>query len=136
VYELSHVVNFDVPSSPEDYVHRVGRTARAAAKGDAFMFVSPEEEANVRGIERAIGRTLPRLTLAGFDYSRRPAAKLEVPLHERQARVRTDRPQRRQTVYDARVGAAHPPGRRRDANESPSFGARFRRRQRYEPSAR
>ena len=74
VEDLSHVVNFDVPASPEDYVHRVGRTARAEARGDAFMFVSPEEEPDVRGIERAIGRQLPRLTLSGFDYSRRPAA--------------------------------------------------------------
>ena len=88
---LSHVVNFDVPASPEDYVHRVGRTARAEAKGDAFMFVSPEEESDVRGIERAIGRKLPRLTLDGFDYSRRPAAQLEIPLHERLARVRAER---------------------------------------------
>jgi ATP-dependent RNA helicase RhlE len=95
VDDLSHVVNFDVPASPEDYVHRVGRTARAEAKGDAFMFVSPEEEADVRGIERAIGRRLPRLTLAGFDYSRRPAAKLEIPRHERLARVRAERAHRR-----------------------------------------
>jgi ATP-dependent RNA helicase RhlE len=92
---LSHVVNFDVPASPEDYVHRVGRTARAEAKGDAFIFVSPEEEADVRGIERAIGRRLPRLTLAGFDYSTRPAAKLEIPLRERLARVRSGMAQRR-----------------------------------------
>jgi ATP-dependent RNA helicase RhlE len=92
---LSHVVNFDVPASPEDYVHRVGRTARAEAKGDAFIFVSPEEEADVRGIERAIGRRLPRPTLAGFDYSTRPAAKLEIPLRERLARVRSGMAQRR-----------------------------------------
>ena len=77
---LSHVINFDVPASPEDYVHRVGRTARAEAKGDAFLFVSPEEEANLRGIERAIGKRLPRVTLPGFDYTKRPAEKLEVPL--------------------------------------------------------
>lgn len=70
---LSHVVNFDVPASPEDYVHRVGRTARAEAKGDALIFVSPEEEGDVRGIERAIGRSLPRLTLPGFDYTQRPS---------------------------------------------------------------
>src|SRR5205814_554400 len=59
VEALSHVVNFDVPASPEDYVHRVGRTARAEATGDAYLFVSPEEEANLRAIERAIGKRLP-----------------------------------------------------------------------------
>jgi ATP-dependent RNA helicase RhlE len=77
VEALSHVVNFDVPKSPDDYVHRVGRTARAAATGDAFLFFSPEEEAAVRGIERAIGQRLPRLTLPGFDYAGTPAPRPE-----------------------------------------------------------
>jgi ATP-dependent RNA helicase RhlE len=88
---LSHVVNFDVPNSPEDYVHRVGRTARAEATGDAFLFVSPEEENDLRGIERAVGRRLPRVTLPGFDYTKRPAEKLEVPLATRLAAMRGQR---------------------------------------------
>jgi ATP-dependent RNA helicase RhlE len=75
VDSLSHVVNFDVPASPEDYVHRVGRTARADLEGDAFTFVSPEEEREVAGIERAIGRRLSRLTLPELDYARRSAEK-------------------------------------------------------------
>jgi ATP-dependent RNA helicase RhlE len=66
---LSHVVNFDVPDVPESYIHRVGRTARAASTGDAFTFVSNEEEPNLRQIEKALGRRLPRATLEGFDYS-------------------------------------------------------------------
>jgi len=136
VDDLSHVVNFDVPASPEDYVHRVGRTARAEAKGDAFMFVSPEEEADVRGIERAIGRKLPRHTLAGFDYSRRPAAKLETPLHERLARVRAERAHRRRAANEARVGALHRPGRRHDADGTVAFAARFRRQQRHHAAGR
>jgi ATP-dependent RNA helicase RhlE len=71
---LSHVVNFDVPNVAEDYIHRVGRTARASAKGDAVTFVSPEEENDFRAIERALEKKLPRLTLEGFDYNRpRPA---------------------------------------------------------------
>jgi ATP-dependent RNA helicase RhlE len=69
VEALSHVVNYDVPNSPEDYVHRVGRTARAGLTGDAFLFVAPEEEAQVARIERAIGKRIPRVTLAGFDYA-------------------------------------------------------------------
>jgi ATP-dependent RNA helicase RhlE len=88
---LSHVVNFDVPSSPEDYVHRVGRTARAEATGDAFLFVAPEEETHLRGIEKAIGRRLPRVTVPGFDYAKRPAEKLEVPLATRLAEMRAHR---------------------------------------------
>jgi ATP-dependent RNA helicase RhlE len=115
---LSHVVNFDVPSSPEDYVHRVGRTARAEAKGDAFTFVSPGEEADVRGIERVIGRRLPRLTLAGFDYGGRPATKLEVPLHERLAVARAQRAQRRSTPQVVQRNMHHRPRRQRDAEKA------------------
>jgi len=88
VEALSHVVNFDVPNSPDDYVHRVGRTARAEATGDAFLFVAPEEEADLRGIERVIHKRLPRVTLPGFDYSKRPAEKLEIPLAQRLAAMR------------------------------------------------
>jgi ATP-dependent RNA helicase RhlE len=88
VEALSHVVNFDVPASPDDYVHRVGRTARAESKGDAFLFVAPEEEGALRDIERVIKKRLPRITLPGFDYSKRPAEKLEVPLAQRLAEHR------------------------------------------------
>jgi ATP-dependent RNA helicase RhlE len=88
VEALSHVINFDVPAVPEDYIHRVGRTARAELTGDAFTFVSPEEEGDLAAIERALGRRLPRVTLAGFDYSRKGAEKLEVPLAERIAAIR------------------------------------------------
>jgi ATP-dependent RNA helicase RhlE len=65
---LGHVVNFDVPAAPEDYIHRIGRTARAELTGAAFTLVSPEEEGSVRGIERAIDKRLPRVTLPDFDY--------------------------------------------------------------------
>jgi len=92
VESLSHVVNFDVPGSPEDYVHRAGRTARAEATGDAFLFVSPEEEASLRGIERVVGKRIPRVTLEGFDYTKRPAEKLEIPLAQRLATMRARRP--------------------------------------------
>jgi ATP-dependent RNA helicase RhlE len=88
VEALSHVVNFDVPAVPDDYIHRVGRTGRAEMTGDAFTFVAPEEEGDLRAIERAIGRSLPRVSLADFDYKARPGAKLEVPLRERIAAIR------------------------------------------------
>ena len=88
VEELSHVVNFDVPHLPEDYIHRVGRTARAEATGDAFTFVAPEEETDLRAIEKAIGRKLPRLTVEHFDYASKPAERFEVPIAERIAEIR------------------------------------------------
>jgi ATP-dependent RNA helicase RhlE len=88
VEELSHVINFDVPGVADDYIHRVGRTARAQATGDAITFVAPEEEEDLAVIERALGRRLPRTTLAGFDYRARAAERLEIPLGERIAAIR------------------------------------------------
>jgi ATP-dependent RNA helicase RhlE len=85
---LSHVVNFDVPALPEDYIHRVGRTARADALGDAVTFVSPEEEGEWRSIERAVGARIARVTVPGFDYSARATERLEVPLAQRLAAMR------------------------------------------------
>jgi ATP-dependent RNA helicase RhlE len=61
VIGLSHVVNFDVPDAPESYIHRVGRTARAEAVGDAVTFVTPEEEMDFRSIERAVRRPIHRV---------------------------------------------------------------------------
>jgi ATP-dependent RNA helicase RhlE len=88
VEELGHVVNFDVPLVPEDYIHRVGRTARAEATGDAFTFVAPNEEADLRAIEQAIGKRLPRVTVPDFDYNARAAERFEVPIADRIAEIR------------------------------------------------
>jgi ATP-dependent RNA helicase RhlE len=68
IVALSHVVNFDVPKIPDDYIHRVGRTARAGATGEAFTFVSHQELGELRQIERAVKKSLPRRRLEGFDY--------------------------------------------------------------------
>ncbi len=65
---ITHVINYDVPQQPEDYVHRIGRTGRAAATGDAYTFMSPDEIAMVRVIERTIGQEIPRVSVAGFDF--------------------------------------------------------------------
>jgi len=88
VEELGHVVNFDVPTAPEDYIHRVGRTGRAEATGDAFTFAAPEEENELRAIERAVGKRLPRVMVPDFDYHAKPAMRLEIPLAERIAAIR------------------------------------------------
>ena len=85
---LGHVVNFDVPMVPDDYIHRVGRTGRAEATGEAFTFVSRDEESDLHAIERAIGKSLPRVTVPDFDYNARPEAKLEIPLAQRIAEIR------------------------------------------------
>ncbi len=88
VEALGLVVNFDVPHLPEEYIHRVGRTARAQATGEAFTLVSPQEEGDFREIERHLGWKIPRRTMEGFDYTRRPEEKFEVPLAERIAAIR------------------------------------------------
>jgi len=75
---ISHVVNYDVPHTVEDYVHRIGRGNRSAAVGDAFTLMSPEEQTHVAAIERFMGRTVPRVMLPDFDYKMRPKEISEV----------------------------------------------------------
>jgi ATP-dependent RNA helicase RhlE len=78
---ISHVINYDAPEQPEDYVHRIGRTARAEAAGDAITLVAPDEMALVYRIEYLLGRKIERKTLPGFNYDvpapswARPSAK-------------------------------------------------------------
>jgi ATP-dependent RNA helicase RhlE len=69
VDHITHVISFDVPSVPDDYVHRIGRTARAGGEGDAWVLLSPAEEKSLAHIERHIGQRLPRVTLPDFDYA-------------------------------------------------------------------
>ncbi|MGH7662900.1 MAG: DEAD/DEAH box helicase [Gemmatimonadaceae bacterium] len=65
---ISHVINYDVPQQAEDYIHRIGRTGRAAANGDAFTFMAPDEIAMVRTIERVLGRPIDRISVPGYDF--------------------------------------------------------------------
>jgi ATP-dependent RNA helicase RhlE len=79
---VSHVINYDVPENPEDYVHRIGRTGRAQAVGDAFTLVTPENAQDIRDIERFIGQKVPELRLEGFSYkplAPRPAQPQQRP---------------------------------------------------------
>ncbi len=85
---ISHVVNFDVPNIPEDYVHRIGRTARAEATGDAISLVSVEELDFVHGIERLIGITIPRRLVVGFEPGAETVRRFtQQPVTSRAARV-------------------------------------------------
>jgi ATP-dependent RNA helicase RhlE len=111
VEQLEHVVNFDVPHLPEDYIHRVGRTARADATGDAFTFVAPEEENDLKAIERAIGKRLPRVVVSGFDYASKPKQRFEVPIAERIAEIRARKAEERKRAKEkADRRAAHAAG--------------------------
>jgi ATP-dependent RNA helicase RhlE len=87
VQGISHVINFDVPAFAEDYIHRIGRTGRATATGDAITFVSPEEQEYLRKIEKFIDRRFEQKQCPGFDYT---TADLAVP---RPARSQRKKPQ-------------------------------------------
>jgi ATP-dependent RNA helicase RhlE len=75
VEHITHVISYDVPNVPEDYVHRIGRTGRMTAEGDAFVLVAPAEERSLAKIERHMGQRLPRVTLPDFDYSQTGPAR-------------------------------------------------------------
>ncbi len=128
VEALGHVINFDVPLVADDYIHRIGRTGRAEASGEAFTFVSPQEQGELAAIERAVGRKLPRVTVPDFDYAAKPPAKLEIPIEQRIAEIRArkaDERRRREAKTKNASSHAHahapqgqrqqpgPPGRRR-----------------------
>ena len=78
---ITHVVNFDIPNNAEDYVHRIGRTARAGADGTAVSFLTAEEVHELKAIERLIGAEIDRHDLPGFDYAKRhhPRSPKDVP---------------------------------------------------------
>jgi len=134
---LGHVVNFDVPEVPDDYIHRVGRTARAGEIGDAFTFVAPDEQNDLRAIEKAIGKRLPQITIPDFDYNARPEGRLEIPIGERIAAIRARKSEER-ARSKAKAGRAStngdsghrgsrggPGGASRGAHGAPRDGAAY-----------
>jgi ATP-dependent RNA helicase RhlE len=68
IADVSHVINYDVPQHPEDYIHRIGRTGRAEHTGDAFTIMTAEDGSHVFAIERFISQKIPRVKLEGFNY--------------------------------------------------------------------
>jgi ATP-dependent RNA helicase RhlE len=119
---LSHVVNFDVPHVPEDYIHRVGRTARAERTGDAFTFVSPEETGDIRAIERAMNARIPRREVPAMQA---PQEQPETPIGERIAAIRARKAEERARAAEtaARKAPAPPPA----ASRAPGTGGGSRR---------
>jgi ATP-dependent RNA helicase RhlE len=101
VSQVSHVVNYDIPDTPEAYVHRIGRTGRAARSGDAFTLVTGEDTLMVRTIEKVLGTTLERRKVEGFDYTV-PAPKKDGEF----ARPPRQPAPRRQPAGEKRSGSA------------------------------
>ena len=106
---ITHVINYDVPHAPEDYVHRIGRTGRVDAVGDAFTLISPEEMKQLTAIERFLGRAVPRVILPDFDYKRRSAD----PRPAERSRPPERRPPGR-SPSERRPGSGRPSERRPD----------------------
>ncbi len=109
IIALGHVVNFDVPLVADDYIHRVGRTARAERPGDAITLVAPDEEPLIKAIEKAMKNKLDRVMLKDFDYTRKSTERFEIPIGERLAAMRTARlafPRSRR-VAGSRTAARH-----------------------------
>jgi len=127
VESLGHVVNFDVPPVPEDYIHRVGRTARASETGDAFTLVAPEDEADIKRIERAVGAKIRRVRLDDFPYGAAPDAPLEQPRQQRIAAIRAKKAADRQR-------AAAKATRKAAAQSAPESGRPRRRKYGRRPS--
>ena len=100
---ISHVVNYDFPMHSEDYVHRIGRTGRAHAVGDAISFVTPEDHGELRSLERFIGRGIVRKRAEGFDYQ--AAGPAQPPS------TRGDRPQPRSHGHSSAQRPNRPGGR-------------------------
>ena len=117
VEEISHVINFDLPTVPEDYVHRIGRTARAGRSGTAFSLFAPEEHDQLRDIEKTIDAVLECADHDGFDYSETRM----VPDPERVARP-TRQQQQRATPGSGRKGRAGGSARRNRAAGSNGGG--------------
>ena len=96
VSSISHVINYDIPDTVDAYTHRIGRTGRAAKTGDAFTFVTHEDELLIRNIERVLGEKIGRRTELGFDY------KKAAPKRDDEFARPPREPQRRRTAAPAR----------------------------------
>ena len=94
VADISHVINYDVPTHPEDYVHRVGRTARAYGVGDAITLMAPDEQSFLMAVERFVGVTFPRAMLPDFPYQSAPILTAPKPRPFRDMRRRSFRRRR------------------------------------------
>ncbi|HET7706462.1 MAG TPA: DEAD/DEAH box helicase [Thermoanaerobaculia bacterium] len=108
---ISHVVNFDFPPQPEDYVHRIGRTGRAQAIGDAISFITPDDLSTLRALEKFISRGIPRKKATDFDYTEAPEDRAEAALF-------TDRPRRFQQQSRPAQRGSRPSGSGRPSGSS------------------
>ena len=106
---ISHVINYDMPATADDYINRIGRTGRAERTGDAFTLVTPDDKDMVRALEKIMGKPLPHQTLDGFNYTA-PAPDRPAPAPRR--------PRRAQAVSPPKGKSANRPTPRSTPNRS------------------
>ena len=116
VQSISHVINYDMPATADDYIHRIGRTGRAEHTGDAFTLVTPDDRDVIRALEKIMGKQLPRQTQEGFDYDI-PAPEIYSP---------KGRPAftSRNTHYPQSARNSTPSSKGRPVNRQPNRGLR------------
>jgi ATP-dependent RNA helicase RhlE len=123
IEELPHVVNFDLPHVPEDYVHRIGRTGRAGCTGEAVSLVSGEDQGLMEGIERLLGRRVERRVIAGFEPSPQGQTVRAAKVHDHVSSAR-----RGNSPPRGRPGGERPTAQRRlkppQATQVPEAGNR------------
>ena len=101
VTRISHVINYDIPSTPEDYIHRIGRTGRAYRDGEALTLVTAEDSKQVRAINRTIGSDIEQRTLSTFDYG------TSAPKHEKQPQIKR-KPQHKFSGFQKKAPKSKP----------------------------
>jgi ATP-dependent RNA helicase RhlE len=128
VNHITHVISFDVPAVPDDYIHRIGRTARMEAEGDAFVLVAPAEEASLARIERQMGQRLPRVLLPDFDYATALTERAGKPHHGSHGRRALK--SHREVTHTPRTSGTSSPSSKEPlgADSPPGPSRRFRRR--------
>jgi ATP-dependent RNA helicase RhlE len=138
---VSHVINYDIPDTPDAYIHRIGRTGRATRTGDAFTLVTDDDVSMVRDIERVLGSSIPSKAVEGFDYDvpapknnqefarppRKPAPRRKPPQRQKSTESRNQSsPTSSKDLKPAASKKRRPPGERPDAGSKMRRSGSFR----------